>query len=154
MTGSFPASTLGISTSTMQTMSRVEQGFFYLYFCLLKKKPTQKETVCSYTKSVCFVHIAGLHSFNSSTVKSRDTELVHIPLTVGRKDGRSADCVQAFSNLPVLSLPSVSNGCFTIQNTSNWPSCIFLSQHLPDCCPDSQEKEDRTLSTLSPQGTL
>lgn len=36
-------------------------------FCLLKQKPTQKETICSYTKSVCFVHIAGLHSFNSNT---------------------------------------------------------------------------------------
>lgn len=137
-------------------MSRAEWGFFCLYFFLLKKKPTQEMTISSYTKSVCFVHIAGLLSFNSNANCQKHTYQTcsHFSCSGKEKRERSADCVQAFSNLPVLSVPSVTDGYFTIGNMSNCPICVVLSQQLQKCGPDSGEKEDRTVTTLSPQGML
>lgn len=128
-------------------MFRVEQGVFCLYFFLLKKIPTQEMTISSYTKPVCFVHIAGFLSFksNANCQKHRYQTCSHFSCNGKEKrERRSADCMQAFSNLPVLSVPSVSDGCFTIGNMSNCPSYVVLSQQLQKYGPDSGEKEETT----------
>lgn len=80
----------------------------FLYFFLLKKKPTQEMTISSYTKSGCVVHIAGSLSFNSnaSCQMHRYQTCSHFSCSGKQKrERRSADCMQAFSNLPALSVP-------------------------------------------------
>lgn len=109
--------------------------------------------ISSYTKSVCFVHIAGLLSLNSNAncERHRYQTSSHFSCSVNEKRERSADCMQAFSNLPVLSMSSVSDGCFTIGNMSNCPSCVVLSHQLQKC-----EKEDskHCANTFTPRHTL
>lgn len=135
---------------------RRTKGVFLFLFFLLKKKPTLEMAISSYTKSVCFVHIVRLLSFNSNAncQKRRYQTCSHFPCSGKEKRERSANCMQAFSNVPALSVPSLSDGCFTIGNMSNCPSCVVLSHQLLKSSPDSGEKEDRTVSTLSPQGML
>lgn len=137
-------------------MSKADKGVFFVFIFPPKKDTYKEMAISSYTKSVCFVHIAGLLSFNSKAncQKRRYQSCSHFSCSGKEKRERSANCVQAFSNLPVLSVPSLSDGCFTIGNMSNCPSCVVLSHQLLKSSPDSGEKEDRTVSTLSPQGML
>lgn len=65
-------------------------------------------TISSYAKSACVVHIAESLSFNSNAncQKYRYQTCSHFSCS-GKEKGerKSADCTQAFSNLPVLSVP-------------------------------------------------